>query len=51
MNRGYWIARNNKAWRERAEAWLKDNPPPKEWRGEPLQWAYCEMPSWPWWML
>lgn len=34
----------------RARKWLKSNPPPADWRGTPMEWAFCEMPSVPWWM-
>ena len=44
-------AMKNKAWRERAEKWLKTNPPPKTWKGTPMEWAFCEMLSLPWWLL
>jgi hypothetical protein len=27
------------------KAWLRDHPPPPEWEGSPLQWAYTEMPQ------
>lgn len=25
-------------------AWIEKNPPPKDWKGSKLQWAYTEMP-------
>lgn len=38
------------AWRAKAEKWLVGNPPPKDWQGTPLEWAYTEMPGLPWWL-
>lgn len=26
-------------------AWLRDHPPPSEWRGTPIDWAYTEGPD------
>lgn len=39
-----WCQRhaNNKGLR----AWLATNPPPPEWEGTDVQWAYTEMPAW-----
>ena len=31
----------------KVRAWLARNPPPKEWRGSPMEWAYTEMPFGP----
>ena len=25
--------------------WLRKNPPPPDWHGTPMQWAYTEMPT------
>lgn len=36
--------------RARARAWLKKNPPPKDWRGTPMQWAELEMLALPKWL-
>jgi hypothetical protein len=33
----------------RVVKWLKDNPPPSDWRGTPAEFAYAEMlfaPGW-----
>lgn len=27
--------------------WVEENPPPKEWEGSRIEWAYTEMPT-PW---
>jgi hypothetical protein len=26
-------------------SWLRDHPPPDEWRGTPMQWAFTERPE------
>ena len=26
-------------------AWLRDHPPPAEWEGSPMQWAFTERPD------
>lgn len=34
--------------------WLGRNPPPTEWQGTPMEWAYTEMPvpiAWLAWVL
>lgn len=41
-----------RAWCERygklpaVQKWLRENPPPAEWRGSPVEYAYLEMPLW-----
>lgn len=40
-----WCKRN--ANNPRVLEWLKRNPPPKDWRGSVLEWAYTEMPFGP----
>ncbi len=37
-----WIVRHKH--NRGLKAWLRENPPPKEWTGSRLQWAYTEMP-------
>ena len=32
---------------EVAKAWLKKNPPPKDWKGSEWAWAYTEMAIFP----
>jgi hypothetical protein len=32
---------------ERADEWLKTNPPPADWTGSRWAWAYTEMPVLP----
>jgi len=27
------------------EKWMEDNPPPEDWHGTPMQWAWTEMPA------
>lgn len=33
---------------KKATKWLGRNPPPPNWQGTNLDWAYTEMPLWPW---
>ena len=38
-----WCDENAK--NPKVRAWLKDHPPPKEWTGSRLEWAFTEMAS------
>lgn len=37
-----WIEKYGKAWA--FKQWLKENPPPPDWKGTPEEWAYEEGP-------
>lgn len=49
------MAESMRGWIERhrddpaVAAWLKKNPPPAQWQGTPMEWAFTEMPWWAWW--
>ncbi len=30
--------------------WIRENPPPPEWKGTPMEWAYLESPASLWWL-
>lgn len=31
--------------KRKVEQWIRKNPPPEDWQGSDLDWAYTEMPS------
>jgi len=38
-----WIKENRRS--KEVIEWLSNNPPPEEWTGTRMEWAYTEMPQ------